>query len=255
MLTVVVVPEDSGAASLTYQVTVTRTAASTVNTLSALSFSAAGTLAPAFSSGTLTYTYTVTSAATAATTATATMTDAFSTQTVQGAAVASAVASSSIALATGDTVVTIVVTSESGAPNTYTVTVHRKDSVNTLSALALAGVTLSPVFCGRHDGVHGDGAVHDDLNYNPYIFYDTMSAMQSSTGCVHERGASKSADLDHTASPTWMLPLCELLGPERPNDSSCSCPPRKRGEPEQGASRPFYSLPREEVSVSTHPHN
>jgi len=115
-------------------------------TLSVLTISA-GTLTPAFASGTTSYTAAV-SNATSSITITPTTSDAGATVKVKGVAVISGSASGSIALAVGKNVIPIVVTAQNTlTTKTYSVSVTRALSANAnLSALAVSSVTLSPVF-------------------------------------------------------------------------------------------------------------
>jgi hypothetical protein len=91
----------------------------------------AGTLAPAFASGTTTYTASVNNATTGIT-LTPTRAEANATITVNGTAVASGAASGNIALSVGSNTITTVVTAQDGSTTkTYTVTVTRASNVNT----------------------------------------------------------------------------------------------------------------------------
>ncbi|WP_168801042.1 cadherin-like beta sandwich domain-containing protein [Peteryoungia ipomoeae] len=144
VITVVVTAQD-GVTTATYTVTVTR-ATSTIATLSNLTLSA-GTLTPAFASGTTSYTASVGNAVTSLT-VTPTVTDATATITVNSVAVASGNASDAINLDVGSNVITVVVTAQDGVTTgTYTVTVTRAAStIATLSNLTLSAGTLTPAF-------------------------------------------------------------------------------------------------------------
>ncbi|WP_429126125.1 cadherin-like beta sandwich domain-containing protein [Ensifer sp. 4252] len=143
VVTTVVTAQD-GTTVNTYTVTVTR-AGSANSDLSGLSLSA-GTLSPAFASGTTSYSASVPNATTSLT-VTPDVSDTTATVTVNGATVASGVASGSIPLAVGPNALTTVVTAEDGTTKTYTVTVTRAASANAdLSGLSLSSGTLSPVF-------------------------------------------------------------------------------------------------------------
>lgn len=107
-----------------YTVTVTRSAASTIATLSNLVVSA-GSLSPSFSASTTSYTSSVADTVTS-TTVTPTVTDANATVTVNGTTVASAATSAAIALATGSNIIPVVVTAQDGTTvQTYNVTISR----------------------------------------------------------------------------------------------------------------------------------
>lgn len=107
----------------------------------------AGTLSPAFTSGTSAYTTTVPNLP-AIITLTPTLNDPLATVTVNGTTVASGSASSPISLVTGSNTITVVVTAQDGTTHsTYTITVTRPLSSDAnLSALALSTGTLSPAF-------------------------------------------------------------------------------------------------------------
>ena len=101
---------------------VTRAAPSTASTLSGLTLSA-GTLRPAFATGTLSYTASVPDT-TITITVTPTVTDAAATVAINGTTVASGDASGPIPLDLGENTITIVVTAQDGTTtSTYTVTV------------------------------------------------------------------------------------------------------------------------------------
>ncbi|THF63630.1 hypothetical protein E6C76_13630 [Pseudothauera nasutitermitis] len=147
-ITVVVTAQD-GTTTQTYTVTVNRAApASTEATLSNLAASA-GTLDPAFASGTTSYTVNVPNA-TASTTLTPTVTDANATVTVNGTPVASGSPSGAISLNVGANPITVVVTAQdSTTTQTYTVTIHRAAPASTeatLSSLAVSAGALDPAF-------------------------------------------------------------------------------------------------------------
>ena len=108
----------------TYTLTVTRAAASTNADLSNLAPSA-GTLAPAFASGTISYTASVPGATTGIT-VTPTAANAGATITVNGVSVTSGSPSGTISLSVGANVITTVVTAENAVTTkTYTLTVTR----------------------------------------------------------------------------------------------------------------------------------
>ncbi len=130
--------------------TVSKSFSLTVNaataTLSGLAISA-GTLSPAFASGTSSYTASV-SNATSSIAVTPTTTDAAAAVKINGTTVTSGSASGAIALAVGTNTITTVVTAADGTTTlTYTLTVTRAaSSTATLSALAISAGTLSPSF-------------------------------------------------------------------------------------------------------------
>ena len=103
----------------------------------------AGTLTPAFTSGTLGYTASVPNATTTIT-ETPTVADATATVKVNGTAVVSGSASAPISLNVGDNVITTVVTAQNGTTRTYTVTVTRAAPTNyTLTYTAGPNGTIS----------------------------------------------------------------------------------------------------------------
>ena len=137
----VVATAQDGISLTTYTVTVTRV--STVSTLSGLALSA-GSLNPAFATGTTAYTASVTASAIAVT---PTVTDSNATVKVNGVTVASGVTSDSIPLVVGINPITVRVTAQDGTTqSTYTVTVTRLSTVSTLAGLAISPGTLSPAF-------------------------------------------------------------------------------------------------------------
>ena len=106
----------------------------------------AGTLAPSFDSGTMTYTAVVTN-----TTATVTVqptTAPGAAVTVNGTTVVSGASSSPVALSVGANTITLVVTAGNGiTQKTYTVTVQRSTPADRdLSALKLSSGSLAPAF-------------------------------------------------------------------------------------------------------------
>jgi len=112
----------------TYTVTVTRAAPSTVSTLSGLALSA-GTLSPAFATGTLSYTASVPNATTSITVR-PTVTDSTATVKVNETPVALGDASGAIPLAVGTNTITTVVTAQDGTTtSTYTLTVTRANGM------------------------------------------------------------------------------------------------------------------------------
>jgi len=141
-----VVTAQDGVTTKTYTVTVTR-APSTNASLSGLTISA-GTLAPAFATGTLNYTASVTNGTTSINVV-PTFADATATATLNGTAIASG-ATGAVNLSVGANVITIVLTAQDGTTiKTYKVTVTRAQSSNAnLAGLALSAGTLTPVFSG-----------------------------------------------------------------------------------------------------------
>ena len=135
----VTVTAEDGTTTQAYTIVVTRPPApSTDATLSALRISA-GTLTPAFATGTTSYTGAVASTVTSIT-VTATATD--SAATVRGIGVH--------ALSVGDTAVAVTVTAEDGTTTqAYTIVVTRPPAPSTdatLSALRISAGTLTPAF-------------------------------------------------------------------------------------------------------------
>lgn len=107
-----------------YAVTVTVAAASTVNALSSLVLSA-GTLSPAFASGTTSYTAGVDNSVSSIT-VTPILTDATASVTVNTLNVESGTASLPIILSVGSNSVTVRVTSQSGSPKEYSLVITRE---------------------------------------------------------------------------------------------------------------------------------
>ncbi len=141
-ITVVVTAQDSS--TKTYTVEVTRAASSNAN-LSNLTLSA-GSLTPAFASGTEDYTAAV---ANSVSTIEVTPTTAVGTSTVMvnGETVTSGSASDPITLNVGANTITVVVTAQDSSTKTYTVEVMRAASSNAdLSSLTLSEGSLNPAF-------------------------------------------------------------------------------------------------------------
>jgi alpha-tubulin suppressor-like RCC1 family protein len=139
----IAVTAQDGVTTSTYTVTVTRI--SVDSTLSGLALSA-GTLSPAFETGTQSYTASVPNAI-ADVTVTPTVSDATATVKVNGTPVASGAGTASIPLTVGNNNITVAVTAQDGATtSTYTVTVMRISTTSTLDGLALSSGTLSPTF-------------------------------------------------------------------------------------------------------------
>ncbi|WP_307298148.1 MULTISPECIES: cadherin-like beta sandwich domain-containing protein [unclassified Paenibacillus] len=142
-ITTVVTAQD-GTTTKTYTITVTRAGSSNAD-LSALSLSA-GTLSPAFASGTTNYTASVGNATTSLT-VTPTVADGTASVKVNGVTVTSGNASGAIPLNVGSNTITTVVTAQNNTTKTYTITVTRSASSNAnLSGLSLSAGTLSPTF-------------------------------------------------------------------------------------------------------------
>lgn len=128
-----------------FVLTPSQTPPSTNADLSSLALSA-GTLSPAFVSGTTSYAASVSNATTSLT-VTPTVADSNATVTVSGISVNSGTASGPVALNVGSNSIPIVVTPQSGPTKTYTVVVTRAPSTNAnLGNLQLNTATLSPVF-------------------------------------------------------------------------------------------------------------
>jgi len=144
-----VVTAQDGITTRTYTIIVTR-AKSTNAALANLSISA-GTLSPAFATGTYSYTASV-SNSTASVTVTPTTSDGTATVTVNGTAVSSGTASGSIALVAGSNTITTIVTAQDGVTTkTYTITVTRAPSTNAL----LSGIKLTPASTLTNTGTVG----------------------------------------------------------------------------------------------------
>lgn len=141
----------------TYSLVITRTPFNNAN-LSNLTISA-GTLSPAFATGTQTYTASV-GYATTSVLLTPTAADATVTIKVNGLKVASGAAAGPIPLATGINTINTVVTAESGLTKTYTVTITRTSPNANLLSLTASQGTISPVFAPL------DSAYTDTVSYN-----------------------------------------------------------------------------------------
>ena len=117
-----------GSTTSTYTITITRTAAATVSSLSNLVISS-GTLEPSFASGSTTYTASVSNATTSMT-LTPTATNTFATMQIRLSSgsytsISSGVASGSLALSVGANTINVLVTAQDLTTTTYTLTVTR----------------------------------------------------------------------------------------------------------------------------------
>ncbi|TFF37117.1 cadherin-like beta sandwich domain-containing protein [Mucilaginibacter psychrotolerans] len=141
----IVVTATDGVTKKTYTLTVNRIPVPPNADLSGLTVSA-GTLSPAFTSGTINYT-TAVSNATTGFTITPTSPNGLATIQVNGNTVASGAASTSIPLTVGLNTITTIVTDENGNNKTYIIQVTRAASVNAdLASMALSNGALTPVF-------------------------------------------------------------------------------------------------------------
>jgi autotransporter-associated beta strand protein len=160
VITTVVVSQDLSVTK-TYTLTVTRAPASSNANLTGL-LPSAGSLTPAFASGTFTYTATVPYAV-ASMTVKPTAAAATSTITVDGNPVTSGSSSAAIPLNQGDNLITTVVTAEDGVTiQTYTLTVTRTADAGLTSLVASAG-SLTPAFAVT------------TLNYTSTVTFPTTS--------------------------------------------------------------------------------
>jgi hypothetical protein len=144
-----VVTAQNGTTTKTYTITVTRAAGPGNNADLASLATTAGTLTPAFASGTTGYTASVPNA-TSSITVTPTLSDTAATVTVNGVTVASGSASGAIPLSVGSNAVSAVVTAQNGTTTkTYTITITRAAPVSNNASLASLTTTagaLTPVF-------------------------------------------------------------------------------------------------------------
>ncbi|OOQ57997.1 cadherin-like beta sandwich domain-containing protein [Mucilaginibacter pedocola] len=141
----IVVTAPDGTTTKTYTLAVTRTAAAPNANLSGLTLSA-GTLSPAFVTGTTAYTASVGNAITDIA-ITPTSPNSAATIKVNGTTVASGVSSATIPLNVGANTITTLVTDENGNTKTYTITVTRATSSEAgLAMLGMSEGALSPAF-------------------------------------------------------------------------------------------------------------
>jgi|GEM_PF-1687599 len=157
-ITTIVTAQD-GVTTKAYTVTVTRSAASTVATLSSLVLSS-GALTPTFAAATISYTTTVANTTTSIT-VTPVVTDTTATIKVNGTTVASGVASGAISLSVGANTITTVVTAQDGVTTkTYTAIVTLSPTFASWAASYEAANSLAPgtIFSNptgdyNHDGL------------------------------------------------------------------------------------------------------
>ncbi len=145
----VFVTAQDGTTTKTYSVVVTRAAATTDATLSALTISS-GTLSPSFVNTTTSYTASVSNAISSIT-VTPTSNQTTSVTRVNGTTVARGSASNAIALNVGNNTITVLVTAPDGtSTSTYTITVNRAPSTDaTLASLTLSSGSYSPAFAAN----------------------------------------------------------------------------------------------------------
>ena len=140
-ITVLVTAQD-GTTQSTYTITVTRFA--TDSSLSGLALSA-GTLSPAFATGTLAYTASVSNATTGLT-VTPTVTHPAATVRVNGVSVATGTASASIPLVVGTNVITVLATAQDPSFTTsYTITVTRPPLLATFTSATTVPCSLANI--------------------------------------------------------------------------------------------------------------
>ncbi len=156
IVTTVVTAED-GVTTNTYTITVTRAAASTNNDLTSL-VPSAGTLSPAFASGTLAYTATFPYPAPSIT-LTPTAADSLASIKVKGVTVISGDTSGPISLVPGANVINTVVTAEDGSTKTYALTV----TVTVVDPVAIPGGPYT-VFAGGTLVLNGNASLPSDGN-------------------------------------------------------------------------------------------
>ena len=156
----------------------------------------AGTLSPAFVSGTTSYTASVINSVNSIT-VTPTAAQANATVTVNGVSVISGVASSSISLNVGTNTITAVVTAQDGVTiQTYTVTLTRAPSSNAnLSGLALSAGTLFPAFSSGTAGYTASvGNATSSITVTPTAS-DAAAAVKVNGGSVTSGSASGAISL------------------------------------------------------------
>jgi hypothetical protein len=195
-ITTVVTAQD-GTTTKTYTVVVTRAAAASSNAnLSNLVLSA-GTLSPAFASGTISYTASV-SNPNSSITVTPTVEDATATVKVNGTTVASGTASGAIALVVGSNTITTVVTAQDTTTKTYTVTVTRAAAVNstTAGALTYSGITSSAIT------VTAPYTGDDNNNNSCVIKWGTVNGTYPNTATAVKSGTSYVATISGLSAST-----------------------------------------------------
>ena len=190
-ITTIVTAQD-GATTKTFTVVVSR-APSTNDNLTNLTINA-GTLTPAFASGTTSYTVAAGNVSTVKITPTAT--DPTAQITVNGTVVASGSASGPITLSPGTNTISIVVTAQDGTTKqTYTVVVGQGSNDAYLSNLTVQTATLSPAFAFK------------TFEYTANVPNSTTSV--TVTPSVIETGATVTVNGNAVASktPSGSIPL------------------------------------------------
>ncbi|MBB6672965.1 cadherin-like beta sandwich domain-containing protein [Cohnella nanjingensis] len=174
-VTILVTAQD-GNTIKSYTIDVTRAAPLSSNAdLSNLTLSA-GTLSPAFASGTTSYTASVANGVSNVD-VTSTVADGTATVKINGTAVASGSAYT-VALNVGANTITVLVTAQDGTTqNTYTITATRAASANAdLNNLTINQGTLSPGFAsGTPDYTASVGNSVTNLNVTPYVADSTAT--------------------------------------------------------------------------------
>jgi gliding motility-associated-like protein len=195
----------------TYALTVTKTALSSNAALSGLTLSA-GTLNPAFASGTTTYSASVTSGVSSIT-VTPTLSDATATITVNGTAVVSGSASAAQALTVGSNTITIAVTAQDGITvNTYTVNVTRPGLPQTITFAPLSSISY-----GSADVTPAASSTNNSIAIT-YSSSNTAVATITGTGTIHITGAGSttitaSQNGNTTYSPATPVPQTLVVNP------------------------------------------
>jgi len=195
----------------TYSVAVTRAQSSNAN-LASLALSA-GTLSPAFASGTTIYTASVPNT-TASITVTPTAADTGATLRVNGTTVPSGVPSPAITLAAGSTTITTLVTAKDGTTKTYTLAVSQavaSDIAGNYNGLATP--TTSTTNPARHIGlglvtVNATGAFTGKLTLGGSSTALTFSGtFGSGSAGIFGPGNSVALSIPRTGLPTLALAL------------------------------------------------
>jgi hypothetical protein len=192
----VVVTSSGGSSATTYRVTVTRSAASTVTTLSSLALvSPAMALSPTFASGTLSYTASCGFTVTAVSVTPTATSGSFATIAVNSVAVASgATTATPVTLAVGQNVILVVVTAQDGATQaTYQVTVTRSNDANanlaTLNVLTET-LALSPVFQADVTVYTVDAGFEDETVSFSVTTASTVASVKLNGASVAVQGAA-----------------------------------------------------------------
>ncbi|MDQ3551994.1 MAG: cadherin-like beta sandwich domain-containing protein, partial [Bacteroidota bacterium] len=191
MITTIVTAQDG--TTKTYTITITRAPApSSDANLSNLTISA-GTLTPAFASGTTSYTASVANSVTSVD-VTPTASNVNATITVNGTPTASGTVRN-VALSVGSNMITTIVTAQDGTTKTYTITIIRAPAALAPTAITTAATSITT------SGATLNGTINDNGATTTVSFeYGTSPTLSGATSIAATTGATVNAGSGNTAA-------------------------------------------------------